>query len=325
MSEQTLQELIESDAFQEKAAGTDDDAEAAGAAYRNLVSSAEVKGLGAETVAGYKADFARLQRAAEAFNAAVAKAMGGGLDREKLLAVYEHYEICLTALQAQNERFDALAALRIATLCKAVATLTTEAMPNAKKRLLELEGQLEKLAVDLKKAEKDVSGARLQRDINTALSAATLLAGPTGALAKVLVAGAGITAQLATDYVLGPSRGSPDGVANTVIGGSADLVDKLGPLGKKFVSAGSAVLSYKSDSDEIGQAKAVFEAARKKLAAAQRGTEDMLALLEPLGKKARTFATGLDKARAGVKDALQRGVDARNEYADMKKLLKAGG
>jgi hypothetical protein len=317
-----IKALVENDDFQARAASTDDDAEAAEAEYAALLSSGEVKGLGAAAVADYKADCARLGKARDAFTAESNKAVAGGSDSGKLLAAYERYLIALSALEAQNERFKALADLRLATVCKAVASLALQIQSDGRKKVVELEAELKTLTADLKKAEKAVAGAKLQRQINTCLSAATLLLGPTTVLARVMLAGGGVTAQLAVDYALGSSRGSPEGAGVTVLGGAADGIDKLGSFGKKFVSAAASVVSFKFDSDEIGEAQAIFDKLQAKLKNTLRIYDDTMAVVEALGKKARTLHSGLTKTSAAVKEALQRGVDARNDYAEMKKLLK---
>ena len=317
-----IQALVEDDGFQARAASTDEDAETAESEYATLLSSSEVKGLGAAAVADYKADFGRLGKARDAFTAETNKALAGGTDTAKLLAAYERYLIALSALEAQNERFKALADLRIATVCRAVAALALQIQADGRKKVVELEAELKTLTAELKKAEKAVAGAKLQRQINTVLSAATLLLGPTTALARVMLAGGGVTAQLGVDYALGSSKGSPEGAGVTVLGGAADGIDKLGAFGKKFVSVGASLVSFKFDSDEIGEAEALFDKAKAKLKSTLAVYDDTMAVVEALGKKARTLHSGLTQTNAAVKAALQRGVDARNDYAEMKKLLK---
>jgi len=318
----SLQDLISGDRFEAMTASTDEDADAAESAYTELLASGEIKGLGSAAVADYKADFLRMDKARSAFNTEFNKAVGGGSDSARLLAVYERYLISLSALEAQNERFQALADARVATLCKAVAALLLQMLANGRKKVVALEAELKALSGDLKKAEKAVAGAKLQRTINTCISAVTLLAGPTTLLARVLVAGGGVTAQLAVDYALGSSKGSAEGATVTVLGGASEGVDKLGKVGKKFVSAAASVVSFKFDSDEIGEAEAAMKKVVAKLEKTVALYEDLIGVLEPLGKKARTLQAGLAKASAAAKDALQRGVDARNDYAEMKKLLK---
>jgi hypothetical protein len=321
-TETSLQALISGDRFEAMTASTDEDADAAESDYDALLGSSEVKGLGSAAVADYKADFLRMDKARSAFNAEFNKAVGGGSDSGKLLAVYERYLISLSALEAQNERFQALADARVATLCKAVAAFILLMLSNGRKRVVTLEAELKLLSGELKKAEKAVEGAKLQRTINTCISAVTLLAGPTTVLARVLVAGGGVTAQLAVDYALGSSKGSAEGATVTVLGGAAEGIDKLGTAGKKFVSAAASVVSFKFDTDEIGEAEAAMKKVVTKLEKTVALYEDLIGVLEPLGKKAQTLRNGLHKASKAAKDALERGADARNDYADMKKLLK---
>lgn len=317
-----LKDLVESDAFQKLAESTDDDADTAETTQDTLLAGVEIKGLGNAALADYKADGVAMDKARGEFNGEWNKAVGGNGDRARLLSTYERYVISLGALEAQNERFEALADARVTTIARAIAALLLAMLSNGRRKVVELEADLRKLADELKKAEKDVDDARLQRTLNVCMSAAALLLGPTTILARVLLAGSTITAQVTIDYALGPSRGSAEGVTATVIGGAADGVDKLGQVGKKFVSAAAAVVSFKFDSDEIGEAEDIVAKVKARLQKTIRLYAALMDLIEPLGKQARTLKAGLDKATTAARSADRRSAAARTEYEEMKKLLK---
>lgn len=307
--------------FQTLTESTDDDADSAASEQKTLLASGEVKRLGSGVLAEYKADGARLDKAREAFDAARDKALAGGGDLGALLGAYQRYGIALTALEAQNVRFQALADARVCTMAAAIATFLTAVLFDSKKRVVQFEVRLKKLAIDMKRAEKAVAGAKLQRQINTCISAATLLVAPTGVLARVLVAGGSATLQLGVDYALGSSKGGGASSVVTVLGGASEGVDRFGQAAKKFSSAGAGLLGFKFDSDEIGEAEAIVKALRADLDKTCRELDDLLAVLEPLGKKARTLKDGMVKANAAAMAAESRSRDARDDYVEMRQLL----
>ena len=318
-----LKALVEGDAFQEQTASTDDDADAAEEAHAALLGSAEVKGLGSAALKEYKADAARLDKARGEFNGQWNKAVAGSGDQAKLLAAYERYVVSLGVLEAQNERFQALADARLATIAGAVVALLLQMLANGQKKVAELEKELKALSADLKKAEKEVEEAKLQRAINTAISGVTLLLGPTGVLARVLLAGGSVTAQLVVDYALGSSKGGAASGSVTVLGGASEGVEKLGKAGRKFVSAGAALVSFKFDSDEIGEAEAIVTKVKTKTEATIRLYERLMELLEPLAKNARTLKAGLDKAAKAATAARHKEAEARDDVDEMRELLDA--
>lgn len=277
MSTKTAEDLVNSPIVQKYIEAIDTDAEAALDLAKSVTGSATAKLYSSSTLSAYKADATRLDNCWGDFNAAWNKVVfGRAKDSKEIIKTYSKYVLALEVLEQSNTKHEAMMSAGFALLVAALLDLLLRWIKGLKTRLKALEKELKAIQALLKKAKKDVTGAKAQLALNVVVTGISFCLGPVGWGARIGVAVGGIVTHVVIDAALGPSQGSALGTVNTAAGESVELVDKLASGSKKMAGAAAAAVTLGMDLGEIGQAEKIVKDVQKRLKVAAAEYESLI-------------------------------------------------
>lgn len=280
-----------------------DDADAALSEFEETVS--EMGDFPSKYVQEYRADAKDLDAAIRDFNLQWnLLAYGKAKDGKAVMGAWKKLVITLEILEEQNVRFGAYVNEDVAGMAALFLAILISVIKGVRKRCAELKAELELILRLLQKAKKDVKGAELQREINVAISIVSLCIPGVGLGAGIAIAATTFTVQMIVDASLGPGSPGALGIANSAAGDCIGLPKQVKPKFAKLGGAISGIISWKLDSDEIGDAKKVVADIQKRLKEVQKsikGLEKFLTSdLGDLEKHQKNFEKALDAARSAA-------------------------
>lgn len=300
----TAEDLVKDPKVQKYIEGIDADADAALDLAGKVLASATAKLYSSSTLASYKADVARLDASMGDFNAAWNKVVfGKAKSNKEIIQTYSKYVLALSILEEANTRHEAMMNAGFALFCAALLTLIIEWIKSLKDRLGKLEAEMKDLLKLLKKAEREVTEAKVQTGLNVAVTAITFCLGPVGWGARIGIALGSITTHVVIDAALGPSRGSALGTVDTVAGDASQLYDKLSKGSKTMAGGAAAVVTLKFDIDEIGDAERIVREVQKRIGAVADSYDTLLTLSRRYGKDIGKLKTQYDTALKAYESA----------------------
>lgn len=270
MSTKTAEDLVNSPVVQKYMEQIDTDAQAALDLAKQVIGSPTGKLYSSTTLSAYKGDATRLDKCWGDFNGAWNKVVfGTAKDSKEIIKTYSKYVLALEIIETSGAKHSAMMTSGFALLVVAYLKNLQDWVTGLKGRAAALEAELKAIQALLKKAKKDVTGAKAQVALNVAVTGISFCLGPVGWGARIGVALGGIATHAIIDASLGPSQGSALGTANTVAGESVELADKLSKGSKKMLGAAAAVVTLGMDLDEVGQAKKIVQDVQKRMKKAE--------------------------------------------------------
>ena len=265
----TAEDLVNSPIVQKYINNIDMDAEAALDLLAANMKYSGLKFYPKSLISTYKADGSRLDKSWGNFNAAWNKVtFKKAKNSSELIKTYSQYVLALEILEEQNVKHTALKDADFANIAGAFCQFLIAYIKLIRLRCAELEKELIEIGKLIKKAQSEVTEAKVQVALNIALTAVSFCLGPATLGARIGVAAAGIGVHMLIDASLGPSKGSALGTANTAAGEISGVMSKLSPGAQKLAGGASAVLTLKMDFDEVDQAEAIL----KEIGALMKGT-----------------------------------------------------
>jgi hypothetical protein len=313
--------LVESKAVQKYINGIDEDAEIALGEFKATL--AEMDEYPNSYLSEYKKDAAALDKAWGDFNSEWNKiALKRAKDGKAALAAYKKYVLTLCVLEEQNVRFGAYITADAANQVGWLLTVVVATLQRAKAAAKALIDELKELMQLLKKAQKEVKEAELQRAIGIALTVVGIMLPELGAIATITIGVASITVSVVLDASLGPGKPSiPGGVVQGVSTGLG-MPKILSSSGGKLAGAMGGIYGFQSDSDEVAEAEKIVVAIQEKARKAEASLNNMIAFLGDDVEKIR-------KAQAAADAALREATAAAKRYTSAEKsrlaLLKELG
>lgn len=311
-------ELVEDDDFKKFIAKMEDDADKAEAQWKSQSTKSDLADFPQGFMTQYKGDCDDMIKAQRDFNGEWTKIVLKRGSVNKLLSTHMNYTLNLGALQNSNARCEALLDVGVNVRAKAWILRLTELAKAA--QAAQLVRELGDLKRELEKAKDEVTDAEVKRVLNVAISAVVLVVAPESAVIEIGVAAGGLTAHLLVDHAWGQS--TDKGAAVFVAGDGPAVIAKLGEGVKKFAGAAAAVATFKFDSDEVAEAKAVVERIRPKLKKVVDDQDDFIAGLLPMSPKLRQLDTEMDSVLQEIGRAKARSYNAAKNYDAMKNAIK---
>ena len=326
--------LVNNPAFEKLIEAMEADGEEADTTWKSQVNDSVFNFIKPELHTEYNTDGVECDKARETFNQEWNNIVFGKGDPKKLLAAYDIYSLRIGALQMANARVGALIGIyfanKIAPFLAFVLKLKTFQLAQQFQR------RLKKLQADLEQAESAVTKAEVKTALNVVVSAVTIIAAPETVLARVLLAGGGMTAHIVIDHGLG--EGSATGTAVFVGGDSGDFIElsKTGKEaieklkgGSKTIGAAGAALTAVLDVHDIYEGKEKVEAINKELEETAKAFDDLMAGVLPLQADFIMLDTLIHNLPGIVDKAIQAGKDAAKNYDAIKqeiaKAIQEGG
>lgn len=247
---------------------------------------------------------------------------GWSHDTGKFDRYYDEWCKRLILLELANEKWEALIRAWGIGFAAYFLLLSRASFKELKKECEELPPLLEKLKKELKKAQREVTEAEVQRVINVTLTVTSLALGPVGAIRTLLVRSAVFTGgSMAADAMLGPDKFNALASLNTELGNAIGSYEKLSSVTQNFASAASGLITLKFDTDEIGHAEAIVrrlrgltEAVSKRLRWAQELMKRSLPELKKLNRS-------LPKVISAYKEATREATEADRDYQNLYRTL----
>lgn len=301
MDLETAKELIESPLVEKYIETIDTDAQHALDEMEDNLS--EMGDYPSKYISEYKSDGKALDDAWGAFNEQWnLLAFGKAKDGRAAMSAYKRYVITLEVLEEQNVRFGAYVEADVAGMAALFLAFLISAIKAIRKRCKALYDELTGLLKLLQKAKKDVKGAELQRQINVAISIVSLCIPGVGLGAGIAIAATTFTVQMIVDASLGPGSPGALGIANSAAGDCIGLPKQIKPKFAKLGGAASGILSWKLDSDEIGDAKKIVAEVQKRIKSVQKSIKGLEVYLNSdigdLEKHQENFEKALKQARS---------------------------
>jgi hypothetical protein len=305
----------------------EEDGEEADVEWKSQVNDGVFDFLAPQVHSQYRGDGTDCDKARGDFNLEWNKIVAGKGDPKQLLAAYDIYSLRIGALQQANARVGALVAIDFTAK---LAPFLTFVMKLKKFDLAQrFQKQLEQLRAHLDKAETAVTKAEVKTALNVVISIATTIAAPEATLAKLLVAGGGMTAHIAVDRGLGEGT-----VTGTVVfvGGDAGEFVELSAHGKeaieklkggsKSIGAAGAVITAVLDVRDVYEGKELVEKIKTEIEDVQKGYDDLMAGVLPLIPEFIMLDKLIQSLPALVNQALAAGNDAAKNYDAIKQEIQ---
>lgn len=214
----------------------------------------------------YKDDASDLTDAWKDFNGEYnAITLGKAKDGKKAMVAYKKLILQLGVLEEQNVRFGAYIDADFANFAAQFIAIMIAVQKRAKELLDDLIDDLVWTEGKLRDAKDDVTGAEIQRAVNIALTAVSLVIPELRLGAALGVAAITLTTQVLIDARLGPGKPAAIGVANSAAGDLVGLPKLMRTSSSKVLGVLSGVVSAKMDTDEIEDAKKIVEEVKKRI------------------------------------------------------------
>lgn len=233
----------------------------------------------------YRAQHDAVDKALGDFNLAWNRVAWGKVTTLKFVA-RELFILTLSVeeLNDANVRHEAMVASGFALMVVKLSEVMIAWIKSLPKQCEKSRKKLLALEKTLKKAQKDVSGAEIQRQLNLLISAVALCLAPVSLGASIAVAAGGFVAQTAIDAALGPGKPGLEGTYYTAVGNAAGIGDVMGKAGARLSGVAAAIGTLKLDTDEVAQAKAIWQKVMVELRNASADYDDLTALAMKMGK-----------------------------------------
>jgi hypothetical protein len=284
---------------------------------------ADFKEYSRKSTADYVGDLARAEKLYEKYCDAyeAVTEQGPTPARVKTLEkAYAAFSLSVSAVDAGNAMFTAFLDEGVAGKAAGLFTLLGGIISGQQKMAGELLDDIEDIEKLLKKAKKDVTGARAQMGLNLAVTAVTLCFPPLRGAKAVFVALSVSGGKLVADEFLGPSGPSNASAVKTAVTDYGGLADEIGKVGNTLTTIYSTVDTYASDDAELGKAKKTVASVRKKLEAAQKAHAALVRRMADSDRDLLAMAVALEKsvkAAAAARDRYARRELQRMELIDM--------
>ena len=322
--------LVRDRTFEGLLARMDDRADEADKRWKSQLGNRGFDDFPSGFLAQYKSDGLEFIKTRDAFDDEWNRVFNGRGDLKKLRSAYDAYSDSLELLWESNARFKALIDVKVAA--RAAAWLMwINAFSGTGKGLVKLSWELKELKAQLEKAGREVSDVKLKRVLNVALSAVTLAIAPEDVVVRVALAAGGITGHILIDNAFGhPSlKGTAVSVAGDgaeVIEGLSDVAEKhiqvLSEAGKKLVSIGATVMTFKFDSNEVDEAKEIVDRLRLKFKSTINAYRECMSRLLALQPKLRALDAAIKNCALEIKKAMTRSSDAATNSDAIKNSIK---
>lgn len=291
----------------------------------NLKSS-EMSSYPKSLVSSYKKDYDVLEKMYDKCDAAFEEMEKKEVTTSRIKkaeGALSAFRTALLVLEEGNAMFTAHNKHKTASQAAGMLVLFGAIVKGQQKQTKKLLEDIPKLEKKLKKAKRDVTGAKAQRAVNLAITGVTAcLPALKGAQLAYLVLGTTAT-RLAADAALGPTGPTAGAAAKTAAGEYAGAVDLLGKGSSKLASAAGAIDALIADGNEIAKAEKDLRQARKDLKDVQKRYKDLVRNTAGSAKTLAATAYKYDKATKAAADATakfraskQRRIDLRKELAD---------
>lgn len=247
---------------------------------------------------------------------------GKAKDGKAAMSAYKKYVITLGILEQQNVRFGAYVDADAAYQATFLITAMMAYVETLKKRIRDVQDELKELDKVLRKVNRLLDQAEIQRAANLAINSLTLMLTfipgiGTGASFAISIGSSAVGMIL--DEALGPNKTDLPDWINTSVGLAGDYPKLFKPKYSKFISAGTALYDLYDDTDEVGEAKAMVEKAKKKIKDTEKALDQLNKLLVQYSEKLPVMHKAL---KASIKEAAAAAKTYKSAEAERMMLLK---
>lgn len=217
----------------------------------------------------YNNDGIRLIQAAQDFRE------GKGLKRHEKMQALDRWYVALELLKQANTIYSNRRGLRYLRIIIQLELWGIRILRRLPGKVKELEQKLKALKRMLENAKSNVRGAKIQAWVDVGLSVLSVALGPTGLMARALLAIDMFTVSTLVDYAFGPDEYG----LSTVNNATGDFVGAAGKFGKKTPIV-SGFVSLKLDLDEIENAEQQVVLIRQEVAKTAQLLESFVEFME---------------------------------------------
>ena len=289
----------------------------------NLKSS-EIAHYPKSLVAGYKKDYSVLEKLYDKCDAAFEEIEKKDITTsriKKAQGAMDAFHTAIMVLEESNAMFAAHNKTQTASQVAGVLLLFGMIVQSQQAQVKKLLADIPKLEKDLKKAKREVTGAKAQRVVNVAITGVTAaLPALKGAQLAILVLGTTAT-RLAADAALGPTGPTSGVAAKTAAGEYGGAVDLLGKGSGKLVSAAGAIDALIADGKEIGTAEKTLKRVKKNLADTKKRYKKLEEAMRSSDRTVEITAAKYEKATKAAADATKKFKAAKQRRVDLKREL----
>lgn len=261
------------------------------------------------STADYVADLARVEKLYVKYCDAYDAVLEQGATKARLKNLEKAHEAFANATQALdhgNAMFTAYLDEGVAEKAAAVCLLLSGLIEGQKKQIDDLLDDVEDTEKLLKKARKEVTGAKVQQGFNLAITAVSLclppLKGAQAVVAALTIAGT----KLAADELLGPTGPTAASGSKTAVTDYIGIADEVGKVGNTLTTIVSTVDTYTTDEKEIAKAKKTVAALKKKLAATEKAHAALVRRMAGVDRDLLKLAVALEKSVKAASEARKR-------------------
>ncbi len=214
----------------------------------------------------------------------------------KLQKAHDAFDIATSALDASNAMFTAFLDEGVAKKAAEFLEMISAMIKAQQKKVDDLYGDIDDIHKLLKKAKKDVTGAKTQAAINVAITALSLCYPPLRGARAIYVAMATTGGRLMADEFLGPSGPSTAASMKGYVTDYVGMAKEFGKVGNTLTTIYSTVDTLGSDQSEIGKAEKVVSLLRKKLVDTEKDQAGLMYMMRNAEQELMRLAISLEKA-----------------------------
>lgn len=214
----------------------------------------------------------------------------------KLQKAHDAFFTATQALDEGNGMFTAFLDEGVAEKAAGLLVLLTALIKGQQKQVGVLLDDIEDIEKLLKKAKKDVTGAKVQMAFNLTVTAICLCYPPLRGAQAVFVALGTTGARLMADEFLGPTGPSNAAAIKAATTDYVGVAEEVGKIGNTITTVYSTVDTMVSDGTELGKAEKTVAAVRKKLAATIKAHAALMRLVAGSDRDLLRLAVSLEKA-----------------------------
>lgn len=292
-------------------------------AETNLKSN-ELSYFPSDMVSTYKKDCATLEKQYDKCDNLFDELFDNGLNASNVTrteAALARFELLLKVLDASNAIFTAFSDSRVASLSAGAFELFGLIVASQQKLVIDLSNRITTIEADLKKAKRDVTGAKVQKNLNLALTAIAACAPPLRAAQTFYFVLGMAATRVGADAVLGPTGPSIASGAKTTATEYGGIAKSIGKVGGTLVSVYSTVDTLVSDNNELGKAEKNVKNLRKKLKDTIAAHKKLEANMRSSDRTLIAQCLKFEKAMKEAHKAKSRAKAAKLKRLNLKKLI----
>ncbi|MFN4157178.1 MAG: hypothetical protein ACK4GO_02050 [Gemmobacter sp.] len=227
----------------------------------------------------------------------------------RLAALQKSYDALLKSTQlvdAANGSFTAWLDQDMAAKCQGMVTLLQGILKSEEARVKTLATEIVALDKALTKADREVTTAELQRDINMLVSVVGAMLPAMKTTTTVFVTIGTIAGKIGMDVMMGPDGPDTASKLKTAASEYLGASNLLGTVGGKLFSAASAADGWKIDSAEVAKARKSLTEIRKRLKSAKSAYDKLMARMDANAREFVRLSLAFEKAAVAGRNAAEK-------------------